>query len=55
VTLVVDDIDASLVHVEASLSRFLILKTGLGEMDPGFTTWIEDTEGKRLGIYGKPR
>ena len=51
--LVVDDMDASLADAEGAGGKILLLKTGLVEMDPGYTAWIEDMEGNRVGLYGK--
>ena len=51
VYLVVNSIDASLAQVEGSGGKILLPKTSLGEMDPGFTAWIEDTEGNCVGLY----
>jgi hypothetical protein len=36
----------------AAGGKILLLKTGIGEMNPGFTFWIEVVEGNRLGLYG---
>jgi predicted enzyme related to lactoylglutathione lyase len=52
VYLVVDYIDASLAKVEEAGGKILLPKTDLGDMDPGFTAWVEDTEGNRVGLYG---
>ncbi len=46
-----DDMDAVLVRAERGGGKILLPKTSLGESDPGFTAWIEDTEGNRVGLY----
>ena len=53
VYLVVDNIDAALEQVKEMDCPILLPKTALGEMDPGYTAWIVDTEGNRVGLYGK--
>ena len=53
VYLVVDSLDESFARDEGAGGKILLPKTGLGDMDPGFTAWIEDTEGNRVGLYGK--
>ncbi|HID54645.1 MAG TPA: VOC family protein [Anaerolineae bacterium] len=47
------DMDGALGRVEAGGGQVILPKTSLGDADPGFIAWINDTEGNRVGLYSK--
>ena len=52
VYLVVDgDLDDALSKVGNAGGQILLPKTSLGEADPGFVSWISDSEGNKVGLY----
>lgn len=52
VYLVVDgDLDDVLSKVEMAGGQVLLPKASLGDADPGFVSWIADSEGNKVGLY----